>query len=76
MKPVDGSSIHSRFPPTSVTTEGRAQIMASIKLSGVPSDREGSTSNWFPAQMDLISATCPQNSTLAAIPYFPVRRSR
>jgi hypothetical protein len=52
-----------RFPPPLVTTEGRAQIMASIKLSGVPPNREGSTSSWFSAQMDLMLATCPQNST-------------
>ena len=76
MNPVEGSSIHSRFPPTSVTTEGRPQIMASTRLKGVPSDREGSTSRWLSAQMDRMSPTCPQNSILSAIPQYFANRSR
>jgi hypothetical protein len=51
------SLIHSRFPPTSVTTEGLPQIIASTRVTGVPSDREG--------QIETMSRTCPQNSTLS-----------
>src|SRR5579862_1069000 len=44
MKPLIPSRTNSRFPPTSVTMHGRPHSIASTTTSGIPSNRDGSTS--------------------------------
>ena len=66
--PFRGSETHSALPPTSVTTAGRPQIIASTRVIGVPSQREGSTSRWLSFQIPRTSDAWPRNSTWSAIP--------
>ena len=78
-KPVCSSTQSSAFPPTFVTTAGRAHHMASTSASGRPSQREGRTSRLFSLHICVTSSHVPTKADrrqLQAVSQSPEARLR